>query len=121
MILIQEGNIALIKRVKKGVEYYVFPGGGIEDGETAEQTAIREAEEELGLEVSIDRLIQIEEWHGTHHFYLVKSLGGVFGTGTGAEFYKHAEEKGLYEPVWVGLEELHQIDLRPSSILHKLR
>ncbi len=107
--------------MKKGAEYYVVPGGGIEAGESAEQTAIREAKEELGLEVSIVRLFHMEDWHGAHHFYLVNTLGGVFGSGTGAEFYNHAEEKGIYEPVWVGLEELHQIDLRPASIVHKLR
>ncbi len=121
VILIQDGKIALIRRVKNEAEYYVVPGGGIEDGETAEQTAIREGKEELGLEVSIDRLIHIDEWHGVHHFFLVKSLSGVFGTGTGPEFYNHAEEKGIYEPVWMDLEKVHEIELRPSSILQKLR
>ncbi|MDX1772037.1 MAG: NUDIX domain-containing protein, partial [Planococcaceae bacterium] len=31
-----DGKIALIKRVRNNHEYYVFPGGGIEEGETPE-------------------------------------------------------------------------------------
>lgn len=36
---------------------YVFPGGGIEDGETMEETCIREAREELGAVVTINRYL----------------------------------------------------------------
>ena len=46
-------NEVLIARRKKGAhlaEYWEFPGGKIEDGETAAACAVREALEETGLE-----------------------------------------------------------------------
>ena len=53
IILIHEGKLALIERYKKGRHYFAFPGGGVDEGETDEQAAIREAEEELGIRVKI--------------------------------------------------------------------
>ncbi|EJQ49494.1 hypothetical protein IEQ_02949 [Bacillus cereus BAG6X1-2] len=41
-IIVQEGKIALIKRVREDEMYFVFPGGGIEEGETPEEATRRE-------------------------------------------------------------------------------
>lgn len=38
-------------RKKNGEEYWVFPGGGVEDTESAEEALVREVKEETGLEV----------------------------------------------------------------------
>lgn len=34
VVLIENNKVGLIKRIRDGSVYYVFPGGGIEDGET---------------------------------------------------------------------------------------
>jgi 8-oxo-dGTP pyrophosphatase MutT (NUDIX family) len=50
----EEAEVILIERVDRGGHHsgdIALPGGKAEPGETAEQTALREAEEEVGLDV----------------------------------------------------------------------
>ena len=45
--IIENNYIYLIFRRKKQREYYVIPGGGLDDGETLEENVLREIKEEL--------------------------------------------------------------------------
>jgi 8-oxo-dGTP diphosphatase len=54
-VIFQEKTLLLILR--QDVPIWVLPGGGIEDGETPEDAAIREVWEETGLKVKIERQI----------------------------------------------------------------
>jgi ADP-ribose pyrophosphatase YjhB (NUDIX family) len=49
--IIKDNKILLIKRVKKERTYWVFPGGGVEVGETEEGALEREMFEETGLKI----------------------------------------------------------------------
>ena len=44
-------TILLVHRRKKGDEYWVVPGGGVEEGETPEQGLAREVNEETSLDI----------------------------------------------------------------------
>lgn len=48
-IIIRDGKVAMIHSLK--YDYYKFPGGGIEKGETPVEAMIRETREESGLTV----------------------------------------------------------------------
>ncbi len=48
-ICIRDGKIMMV--YSKQYDYYKFPGGGIEEGETLEEAMMREAREEAGLVV----------------------------------------------------------------------
>ncbi len=48
-VIMKDGLVATVHSGKHG--YYKFPGGGMEDGETMEETLIRETMEETGLKV----------------------------------------------------------------------
>lgn len=78
-----EGKLLLVRRgvFPKGI--WVFPGGGIEYGESAEQTVIREIKEEVGLDIKPVKLIKVLEMilpkintHRIIFFYLAKAVGG---------------------------------------------
>lgn len=48
-IIIKNGKVAMVHSLK--YDYYKFPGGGIEKGESHEEALIRETSEEAGLSV----------------------------------------------------------------------
>ncbi len=64
-IIREDGKIVLTKREDFAV--WCLPGGGVDEGESAAQAAIREAREETGLEVELLRLVGIyskPDWIG---------------------------------------------------------
>jgi 8-oxo-dGTP pyrophosphatase MutT (NUDIX family) len=111
IVLIQDGKVALIERRRAGLDYFVFPGGGVDDGESPEGAAAREAMEELGVEVAIrQKVAEIQFGQKSRQIYfLAEQTGGEFGTGSGEE-YTDADpdnpEEGIYSPVWMPIDEL---------------
>lgn len=55
VILDEKQHIYLLHRNKKGITQWELPGGKVESDESAEQAAIRELQEELGVTVTIIR------------------------------------------------------------------
>ena len=73
------------RRREPNIFTWTLPKGTPNDGETREQTALREVREETGLEVRItDILESIEYWfiqrgtriHKTVHYFLMEPVGG---------------------------------------------
>ncbi|MFH8926362.1 NUDIX hydrolase [Streptomyces pristinaespiralis] len=57
-IIVSEGRVLMVRRrISEGELMWQFPAGGIEDGESPEEAAVRETLEETGLEVKADRLL----------------------------------------------------------------
>lgn len=52
-IIIKDGKLLTIKRSKQDSVYFVFPGGGVEQGEDLETAMKRECKEELGIEIKV--------------------------------------------------------------------
>jgi 8-oxo-dGTP diphosphatase len=116
ILLLQDDKVALIERHRAGLHYFTFPGGHVEYGETPEQAAVREAWEELGLDVSIRKLLAEIWWHAKpQYYYLVEAVGGEFGTGTGKEIHHPQREKGSYKPVWVHVQDLLDLPVLPRT------
>ncbi|WP_342576245.1 NUDIX domain-containing protein [Solibacillus sp. FSL K6-1781] len=80
--------------MRDGIIYYVFPGGGIEKGETPEEAAKKEAFEELGVEVMVNECIAKIEYNGTLYFFLSEIINGTFGTGQGEDAQTKREIEG---------------------------
>lgn len=125
-IILMQGGIALmhrkdVKKRKDFQEYYTFPGGGLEEGETPEEGTIREIKEEFGIDVKINRKLYemvSEKFNQKEIFYLCEYIGGEFGTGTGPEFSNDPKyiDSGKYLPEIIKIEDLENIFLLPENI-----
>lgn len=115
LVFIKEGKILLMYRFKNGEEYYVFPGGGVEDNETIEQAAIREAKEETGLTVTLKKkLWEYENGGRTDNFYLVDTFTGDLKVGGPEE--TRQSESNVYHLEWVPLDKVEALNLFPETI-----
>lgn len=57
------GQVLILDKVKKeGWEGLTFPGGKVEEGESFEDSVIREAKEETNLDISNPKLVGIITW-----------------------------------------------------------
>lgn len=109
-MLVEDDKVALIERFRGGNHYYVFPGGGVDEGETIEEAAMREMVEETGLRVTVKRkLAEIYFGLSTQYYFLAERVGGEYGSGTGEEFTDADPDdptEGIYIPIWMSMEEL---------------
>lgn len=118
VLLVQEGQVALIRRVRGGHTYFLFPGGGVEPGESPQEAAEREMLEETGLRVRTMACAAVVHFRGdTQSFFTCELLGGTWGAGTGEEYAGNLlAEYGTYEPVWLPLADLPRHDVRPAAV-----
>ena len=129
-IIFMNGGVALMHRVgvlkRKDIqEYYTFPGGGLEEGETLEEGTIREIKEEFGIEVEVVKKLyelKSEKFNQKEYFFLCEYIGGEFGTGEGPEFSNNPKyiDSGKYLPEIVKKEDVKNIPLLPPEIKEKL-
>ncbi len=120
VIVIEEGHILLIKRVWSDSLYYVLPGGGIEGDETPETAAKREAFEETGLNVAVQQRFAVLEDGRTQFFFLATKTGGLLGSGSGREYTDSNRNRGTYEPMWIELDVMGTLDIRPAAVALKI-
>ena len=129
LIIEENDNIIFIKRTKKvsgsPKVFYVLPGGMLDEGEDYETAGIREAKEELDVDIKIDSLL-MEEYNEDldklERFYFADIISGKIKLGNGEEF-KNMDinsKYGLYEIVRISKKEISAYDILPISIKDKL-
>jgi len=120
-VIIKDNKILLMRRIKEGQEYFVFPGGGIEENESVEDAIIREVKEELSLDAKIDKLLFEIENRGQEEFYfLIKEFSGTLKLG-GPE-KERMNENNQYYPEWMDLDTASNLsNLYPEEARRKIK
>ena len=118
-------KIVLIHRIKTKDDgtvrdYYVTPGGKIEENESHEEALRREIKEELGFETEIkDLCLELDDRDyndSFQYFYNCNYKAGELGTGDGPEFTDKENYKGVFEIVLVDKKEISKLNLVPEKI-----
>lgn len=121
-IIPYQGGLVLIHRIKQEEgnkrEYYVFPGGGVEENENLTDCVMREVREELGIEVvPLRELYRTNGYNGLQVFFLCEYISGIIGTGCGPEFNSSEYKKhGQYLPLILPLTDIPNTNIYPTEI-----
>lgn len=118
-IIIQNNNILLIHRVKNNKEYWVFPGGGLEETDSSQEEGLkRECIEELGVDVQVGKFIKqrMYDENQVDLFYECNIVGGVVGTGKGPEYDRDVSISGVYKVEWIQIKDLSRMNVFPVEI-----
>lgn len=110
--------ILLIHRQKKQRNYWVVPGGGAKRSETPRETAVREINEELRIELTPAQLRQLFVIDDEYFFltdYRQKAVPDISG-----EEKERSTSTNVYRPAWVSLSELLKINLMPPALSNKI-
>ena len=122
-IVLHERHI-LLNRFSGGA-YYNIPGGGIEQGETAPVTAVREVWEEAGIKVGEPRFLFCLEYepayakflYGHTHtislFFACALMGSAALSEPTVPDINPDDASIVSAPVWVPLSDLAHINLVP--------
>jgi 8-oxo-dGTP diphosphatase len=72
IIRADDDRLVLVRRaIEPGYGLWVFPGGYVDRGERLLDAALREAREESGLEIRVDRLVNVYSYGGTSPIVIV--------------------------------------------------
>lgn len=99
-------------------EYYVIPGGGIEENETLEENVTREMKEEFSIDVRIDGYLGKDEGEDSiAHFFACSITNGI--PCLGGEELERCTESNYYEIRKVPIKDLDKIDILSTDMIMK--
>ena len=107
-IVPHDSQLLLMERWRGDKHYFSIPGGGIEPGETPEQTVVREVLEETGCQVQVTRQVYLVRLHdGTEHsIYLCEYLSGEPHLPVDSPEALLGDPNNRFRPTWVPIADL---------------
>ncbi len=117
--VVARGQEVLLLRRVGGTDYWVLPGGTPLPGESMAACARREVREETGLRVEPSRVAFVLEVLGPE--VGPRTVDIVFYASEVASGQQPSQQEPDLEPVFVSLDEIQYLDLRPPLAGHMRR
>lgn len=119
-ILIRKDEVILMYR-RNIKEYFNFPGGGVEKGETIEQGVLRELKEETSIKAKINKLLykHIYDDNSEQHFYLCNYISGKPKLAENSIENRKDDlslGKDFHKPLWIKIDKLKNMLIYPLEI-----
>lgn len=105
-LLVEDGEVLLIYRSDE--EHWEVPGGEVEEDESPTQAAVREAEEEIGVEVELEKPFYTGEFMKDGEMFL------WHGYIASTDETPSLNEEKFSSLEWVGKERLDELNLAPN-------
>lgn len=106
------------KKNGKTKEYYVIPGGGVDEGEDFEKAVLRELKEEFSIDAEIEEYLGVKETGDTvEHFFKCRIINGT--PKLGGEELERCSEENYYEIRKVSIKDLDNIDILATDMIMK--
>ncbi len=107
-VVVKDGKLLMIHRHKHGEEYWVLPGGKVDEGETSEQAVIRELDEETSILGEVEKEIFNFTDHGDdrHVLFSVKYVSGEPMLRADSEEANSPDPEQSYSPEWVETDRI---------------
>ena len=123
-IIIKDGKmLTMFRRKINGEEikeYYVIPGGGLEDNETLEQNVIRELKEEMSVDIKIlGYLGNMQDEKNSQYYFHCEITNGE--PKLGGEELDRMTKENYYEPRWIELSEINNINILGTQFIEKAK
>lgn len=109
-LVIRDNRILMVKHKMDGRFFYCLPGGGIDEGETPEEAAVRELKEEACVDgrpiQEINKFVKLGG-KGTVYTYLIE-VDPLAEIGPGID--PELEEQTIVDAEWMKLEDMSELD-----------
>lgn len=123
-IIIEDGKLLAMfrRKIKENgsvKQYYVIPGGGLEENETLEENVIRELKEEFNVDIEIVKFLSTEEYEDTiANYFLCKIINGT--PKLGGEELERMTSENYYEIRYIDLKDIDNYDINAKDIIKNL-
>lgn len=131
-IVLHNDSLLIMYRRRDEREYYTFPGGMVEEGESPEEAVVREVQEETTITVEVERLCYMLRWpdntrrNARECFFTCTYKSGEPALAADSiertlNEQANNQERNFFDPRWVPMADLNgEIPLFPTEVAARL-